>query len=167
MSQNPVDKAVIDTAKDQEPERDDIHTLRSGVRVRMRSVSPALINDVMLRIEPPQVPMHYSERRGKELPNPLDPSYVAALERYEQQRGQAALDAAVMFGVELVDGVPEDGRWIKQLRMLGVEFDADDLDEREFYYKKLIAMSTEDLQELQTALGVTAEGIERAKKASE
>jgi hypothetical protein len=122
MSQNP-DQAVIQTAKDQPLEKDDIHTLRSGVKVRMRPVSPALVNDAMLRVPMPQVPKVWSEQRGKEL------------------------------------------RWIKQLQMLGFEFDASDKIECEFYFKKHIAMTTQDLQEMQASLGVTPEGIEKAKKA--
>jgi hypothetical protein len=160
------DQAVIQTAKDK-PVESDIHTLDSGVRVRIHSVAPSLVNEVMLRIPQPEVPMVWSDRQGKEIPNPLAPSYISAIERYELERGKAALDAAVMFGFELVDGLPEDGRWIKKLKMLGIEFDESDPDECEFYYKKLIAMSTQDLRELQSMLGVTAEGIEKAKKVSE
>jgi hypothetical protein len=164
MSQNP-DQAVIQTAKDQPLEKDDIHTLRSGVKVRMRPVSPALVNDAMLRVPMPQVPKVWSEQRGKELPNPLSPDYVESMDRYQREQGQAALNAAIMFGIELVDGLPEDGRWIKQLQMLGFEFDASDVVECEFYFKKHIAMTTQDLQEMQASLGVTPEGIEKAKKA--
>jgi hypothetical protein len=139
---------VIEVAKDQKPiTKEDVHTLESGVRVRLQTVSPALINE-------PVVPI--VEKNGKEYPNPLDPGYHAALERYEQERGAAALDAVVMFGLELVDGMPEDDLWLRKLQMIGVEIDDDPITQ-EFYYKKYIALGG-DLQQL--------EDVDAAKKSS-
>jgi hypothetical protein len=154
---------VIEVAKDQKPiTKEDVHTLESGVRVRLQTVSPALINDVMLRVKMPVVPI--VEKNGKEYPNPLDPGYHAALERYEQERGAAALDAVVMFGLELVDGMPEDDLWLRKLQMIGVEIDDDPITQ-EFYYKKYIALGG-DLQQLQALMGVSQEDVDAAKKSS-
>lgn len=162
-----VDQAVIDTAKAQPVEQDDIHTLHSGVKVRVQAISPSLVNDAMLRVKMPEVPEVWSEQRGKFLKNPLSPDYVEAMDEYQRAKGQVALDAMVMFGIDLVDGLPEDRSWIRKLQILGFEFDPDDAVECEFYYKKHIAMTVQDIQELQRSMGVTQEGIEKAKKASE
>lgn len=159
-SQNP----VIEVAKEQQTATDDdIHTLSTGVRVRIQPVAPALINDVMLRVKVPQVPRFWNESRGKYDLNPLDPGYHRELERYEQERGSAALDAVAMFGIELVDGMPEDVGWIVKLRLLGIELDKDDPIAREFYYKKYVAFGN-DLNELQELMGVTPKDVSRAKK---
>jgi hypothetical protein len=153
---------VIETAKEQQPaaKEDKIHTLESGVKVRLYSVSQSLIMDVMLKIKVPEVPI--VEKNGKEYPNPLDPGYHTALERYEQERGAAALDAVVMFGLELVDGMPEDELWLRKLQMIGVEIDDDPITQ-EFYYKKYIALGG-DLQQLQALMGVSQEDVAQAKK---
>lgn len=140
----------------------DIHTLSTGVRVRIKPVPPALVNDVMLRVKVPQVPEVWNEKKGRGEPNPLDPGYVAALARYEQERGAAALDAVSMFGLELVDGLPDDDTWLVKLRMLGIEVD-DNPVAREFYYKKYIALGN-DLDQLQQLMGVTPEDVAQAKK---
>lgn len=158
MSENP----VVEVAKKQGGTSDGIHTLSTGVRVRVKPVPPALVNDVMLRVKVPQVPEVWDAKKGKAWPNPLDPGYIAALAQYEQERGSAALDAVAMFGLELVDGMPEDNTWVLKLGLLGIDV-ADDTIAREFYYKKYIALGN-DLEQLQQIMGVTAEDVTQAKK---
>ena len=158
MSDNP----VVEVAKEQGGTTDGIHTLSTGVRVRIKPVPPALVNDVMLRVKPPRVPVVFNEKKGRDEPNPLDPGYVADLERYEQERGAAALDAAAMFGLELVDGLPEDDTWLRKLKILGIQVEDDPITQ-EFLYKKYIALGN-DLNQLQELMGVTQADVEAAKK---
>jgi hypothetical protein len=117
--------------------------------VRVVPVSPSLIADVRNRIKDPEPPMFYVETKGREEPNLEDPHYKAEIERAKQERGQAAIDAYCMFGIELVDGLPEDDSWIKRLRYLGLEFDEDDDEMLEFYYKKYVAVAMQDYDEIQ------------------
>jgi hypothetical protein len=158
VNENP----VIETAKEQKPaaKEDKIHTLESGVRVQLHGVSQSLLLDVTRKIAIPEVPVFIKD--GKEYPNPLDPSYGVAKERYEQDRGAAAFDAVMMFGVELVDGMPEDDLWLRKLALIGIEIDDDPIT-REFYYKKYIALGN-DLQQLQDLMGISQEDVDAAKK---
>lgn len=143
------------------------HVLSTGVVVRIKPVSSLLIQAVTSKIPDPVVPIWHDENTGRDTPNPLDPAYVAAMERATQERGVAALDAMILMGVELVDGLPEDNRWLKRLRKTNAlpdGFDETDEDDVLFAYIKLVAFGGDDLQ-LLTRSQVTEGDVERAEKA--
>ena len=136
-------------------ETNNIHTLSTGVRVRVSQVNPATLTDIQMRIQNPSVPTRvvagefgaFSEGE----PNPEHPDYVAECQLKDMERASAMMDVIAMLCVELVDGLPKDDRWVKKLRLLSKigqldlsGFDLDDEDDREFLYKKHIAPSTED-----------------------
>jgi hypothetical protein len=73
------------------------------------------------------------------------------------------MDAMALFGVELLDGVPEDGVWVKKLKLLGIEFDENDPVERDFYYKKHIALAGPDFALLGRISGLSEEAITAAE----
>ena len=159
---------VLEVAKEQRG--DDVVTLSTGIRVRFKSVNPATIADIISRIQEPAVPMWLNEKKGREEPNPMDPSYLRAIERIDEQRGAAMMDALALFGLELVDGVPDDDEWLKELRLMErlghvdlSMFDLDDTLDREFIYRKHIAIGTEDWTLLMTRVGITPEGIRQAE----
>lgn len=157
---------AVEVAKEQATEiTDGIHTLSTGVKVRIVPVSPSLVLDVMMRVKMPEPPI--VTKGNKSFPNPLDPHYAASLEQYGMERGKASLDAMAMFGLELVDGVPQDTEWITKLKLIGIEIDSDDKVSCEFYYKKYIALggNTDILNEIQALMGITPEDVEKAKKA--
>jgi len=142
VSENP----AVETAKQQEggPE-DGITTLTTGVRVRLKSVSSSLVAEVMGRVKDPEVPIFHDEEKDRDLPNPNDPGYLRALDDAETKRNQAATDAMLVFGVELVDPVPENEDWIEELAFLGIEVDKSSKLAIEFAYKKYIAVGSLDL----------------------
>lgn len=135
--------------------------LSTGVRAKLTPVSAALIDEVTARIPNPAVPMWHNPDGDKDEPNPMHPSYVAALTESNRRRGMAALDAVIMFGVGLVDPVPDTG-WEKKLKRLGIEVDASDPDEREWAYKKYVAVGAADLNRLMALSGVSQEAVARA-----
>ena len=127
-----------------------IHTLSTGVRVRVTAVNPATLTDIQKGIVNPEVPTKLGD--NMELVPMLDhPDYLAGVEQKDMERASAMMDVIALFNVELVDGLPEDDGWLKKLRMLHKigrldlsGFDFDDEDDREFLYKKHIAVATED-----------------------
>jgi hypothetical protein len=127
-------------------------------------VSPALIQDVQLAIENPKVPVVFIEEKGREEENPMDPAYLAALERAEVERTQAVMDAQIMMGVELQEGFEIPPGWVKRLKILwkrrGQEFDESDPDEVEFAFKKY-GVSNAHLILLGKLSGISEEDIER------
>ena len=157
------DQAVIETAKACQEQDGDIATLSTGVRVRLKPVSPSLLAEVVSRVVYPEIPTFHNEGKGRDEENPHHPAYLAALAQANQEQGVAMMDALSLFGLELLDEIPDDG-WDKRLHLLGIKFDLDDPVEREFYYKKHVAMTVEDFGLLKSLSGVTPEGVSRAEK---
>lgn len=178
---NPTDDVapvVIAAAKAVRLDPDEPTVLSTGVRAKMRPVSATLIDSVTSRILDPDVPTIYMEEKGREIPNPDDPHYVKAMNEASRQRGLAALDALVMFGVELVDPIPpmfDANRkpinwWAKLLLMqkmkqidLG-EYDMDDPLVVDFVYKRLIAVAPADIERLNRMNRVGGEELARAER---
>ena len=113
-----------------------------GVRIKLKPLSPGILQRARAKIKTPPVPKYFDENKGREIENPNHPAYKAALEQVEMDRNEAVVNAMVMFGTELVDGVPEDDSWIDMLEVSGVE-DNVNRDSKvllEFLYKKHIAV---------------------------
>jgi len=167
-----VSPAVLEAKARQEEEKyDGIIELTTGVRVRLGHVPPGILEDVAHRVKPPKVPSWFNPDKGVEEPNPNHPDYLAAVAQYELDQAAAVMDAIALFGMELVDGVPEDDSWISKLKILSKRggfditgYDFDDPVEREFLFKRYIALGNEDLVTLGKAVGtVTSHDIERAR----
>jgi hypothetical protein len=135
-------EAVLEVAKRAQKADENFQevTLSTGVKAILRPVSPALIQDVQVAIPDPEVPKVWIEEKKREYENPTSPAYLKALERAADQRVQAVLDAQIMFGVELVDGIEVPDEWVGRLKLLakrhGMPFDESDPYEIEFAYKK-------------------------------
>ena len=139
-------------------------TLSTGYKARLLPVSASLIDQVTAKVKDPDVPMWLNEEKGREEPNPADPTYLKGLDDAARNRGIAAMDALVMFGVDLVDPIPEDTLWMKKLRFLGIKVDAEDPFEVEFYFKKYIAVSAEDITRVTERSGMSAEEVADAER---
>ncbi len=152
-------------------ERETEVTLSTGVRVRLQAVSALLIEDLKAALLEPKVPVVYIEDKGREEENPNDPAYLAALNKYNADRGAAVLDATVLFGVELLDGLPEDESWLKKLKALErlgkldlSRYDLADEFDREFLYKRYVAVAGADLAILTTLSSIRPEEVARARR---
>jgi len=154
---------VAHAVKDEK--RDDgVVELSTGYKARIVAVSASLIDQVTSRIKDPDPPMWMNDSKGREEPNPADPKYLKELEEAGRQRGLAAMDALIMFGVELEDPIPSDDTWIRKLGILGITVDAEDPFEVEFYFKKYIAVSAEDVNMVTRRSGMTAEEVADAER---
>jgi len=157
--------AILEVARERTNVAD--YILANGARAVIQPVAPALIDGVTARIKNPEPPIFHNEEKGRDEPNYLDPSYTAELAEAERKRGQAAIDAIIMFGVELVDPVPE-GMWYKKLQLLGVidsdqAYDKLDEFEKQLIYLKYVAVSNKDIQQIMRLSGVRQEDIEAAE----
>jgi len=149
------EKAVVDEAKRIARGQGDseIVTLSTGVVVRLKPVSSSLVEEMKAAIKMPPVPVVWIEEKEREEENPNDPRYVEAVEEVQRRRAEAIFDALCIFGVELVDGLPEDAGWLKKLRFLEKQgtldlsdFDLEDEFDLEFIYKRYVAVAGTDLQ---------------------
>jgi len=144
--------------------------LPTGDRAKLVPVSASLIDEVTNRIAEPAVPTWYNKEREREEQNPNDPEYIRKSEEVARMRGLAAMDAMVMFGVELLDGVPEDDGWLKKLQFLSsrgqidlTSFDLDDSLTREYVYKRFIATNTVIIKKISALSGLSTEEVDRAE----
>lgn len=148
---------------------DGVVLLSTGVRARIVPVGVNLIRDAMLQIEDPPVPWVKDEEKGQQYENPNDPEYQAGLARAARQRETASMDCMVMMGVELVDGVPQEDDWLRRLRFLEKrgsldlsDYDLEDELDREFLYKKYVAVGSTDLIQIGQTSGISREEVAAA-----
>jgi len=148
---------------------DGIVTLSTGVRARLRPVAATLIEEVTSHISNPPVPSWFNTDKDREEPNPGDPEYRRAVAEANRKRGIAAIDALVMFGVQLVEPIPPDKDWLDQLKFFErrghlslASYDLTNPLDREFLYKRFIAVASEDLIILSKNSGVRPEEVSRA-----
>jgi hypothetical protein len=173
MTDNKKVSPAVEVARENSSDNGDgrIVTLSDGRKARLIPVSATLIDEVTTRIKDPEVPMIYLEEKGRSEPNPSDPIYLEKMSEANRERGIAAIDAMVMFGVELLDGVPEDGEWLKKLRFMEKRgqielssYDLEDSMDREFVYKRFIAVGNSLLERITHISGIGQEDIEQAER---
>lgn len=143
--------------------------LSTGVRAKLTPVSAALIEKVTSKIKDPEIPIQEIPEKGTKEPNPFHPQYLKDMEEAEANRAMAGLDAMVMFGVELLDPIPADGKWLKKLKFLGIdlsEYDLEDDMALEFLYKRFVAVGNDDLVHIGELSGISRQAVEEAKKGS-
>jgi len=146
---------------------DGIVELSTGVRARIVPVASSLIDEINSMIPDPPVPVQVIDER--EHANPLHPEYRQAMAEASSKRTTAVLDAFVMFGIDLVDGVPEDDEWVKKIKFMEKRgaidlscYNLKDPMDREFVYKRFIAVSSKDTRLIGVASGVLSADIDRA-----
>ena len=148
------------------------------IKVRLVPVPPQMIDEVSNRIKDPDVPLVPNPDRptdkypdGKPEPNPFDPAYTKAMEEAVRQRGLAAIDTMCLLGIELVDGMPEDERWLSKLRYMEKRgllslsaYDLNDPLDKEFLFKRFMVASNEIIQALTRVSGITSEEVAKAEQ---
>lgn len=163
------ERVAVDAKKNGELSQEKIIKLSSGYKVRVTSVSATLIDAVTARIKDPAVPEFYNEQKGRYEPNPADPAYEKGLQEADRRRAMAALDAILVFAIEIVEA-PEgedDSKWLKQLRILEKTgaldlsaFDTNDEDDLDFLRKKYVAVKAEDMEKIMEVASVSDEMVE-------
>jgi hypothetical protein len=145
-------------------------TLADGRKAKVVPVSATLIDEVTSHIKDPKVPIWHNEDKHRDEPNPDDPVYQEGLDDARRQRGVAAIDAMVMFGLELEDGLPEDDAWIKKLEFMQKRglldlsgYDLRDDMDREFLYKRFVAADASVLEVVTRISGISGEAIAEAE----
>jgi hypothetical protein len=143
--------------------------LSTGIKAILTAVSSSSIIEAQAEIIDPPVPMVKIEGKPGEFENPNDPAYLKEVQRVQMERVQAGIDTLIIMGVELVDGIPSDDKWLKKLQYLAkrgrISLDSYDLNDeldRDFLYKKYIAMSSDDWNMLNEISGINPADIEAA-----
>jgi hypothetical protein len=139
----------------------------------LRPVAPRLLDDVTARIKDPVAPLWHNEQTDRDEPNLFDADYCLQLQQTARERGLAQLDVLIVCGVELLDGIPPTKEWLPQLKLLEKltkqaflsEFDLEDEQDREYVFKKYIAVGNADLLNLSKLAGLTPAEVDQAVKA--
>jgi len=138
-----------------------IHVLSTGVRVHLGTVSLAALTDALKRIEQPSVPKVLNQETGREEEDREHPDYLAALDRANMERAVVMMDVLALFAVDLVDGLPENDRWLKRLQLLErrgrldlTNFNLEDTVDLEFLFTKYVALSLPDWTEILSTAGM-------------
>ena len=164
---------AVEVAKDKELSsgREVIVDLTGGVRARLVPVPASLIDEVTSRIVEPEIPMWHNPDKERDEPNPSDPKYLKEVADITRKRGLAAIDAFALFGVELIDGMPEDDGWLKKLRYMEKRglidlspFDLDDPLDKEFVYKRYVAVDATVLSKVSRLSGISQDEVTAAER---
>ena len=119
-----------------------VRKLFNGDYVKVRGISPALIDRIQAQIAEPKAPVVLAAS-GEEIVNYNDPVYQEELKEVENKRSVAALNAIILFGLELVDAdgnpveAPADRKWERSLKRMGVDW-------REYMYDVMHVDEFED-----------------------
>jgi hypothetical protein len=160
------EKAALETAQEIMG-AGEIVTLSNGYRVRFKPVSPNTVYTAVSKIEDPPIPMvnHPDGPDRAKVPNPDDPQYLRDLRKKALEREDAVQNVLYIFGMELVDPIPEDSEWIDRLVFAGL-VDAEDAEsptalQKDLWFKKFIVADNQAISMLTKSLGISEEGIRR------
>lgn len=150
---------------------DTITTLSTGVKAIIRPVPTYLIDKMVGEIVEPKPPKKFDEKKQREEENPFDPEYLEAIDEANRQRGLVTMEAMIMWGIELVEPIPDLDDWLPKLKWMAKrsaldldEYDLEDPLDLEFVYKALIATSGVDLMLVTMKSGMQNEEVELAMR---
>jgi hypothetical protein len=162
-------KAALDVAKERSDGTEVTVALPYGVQGTIVPVPPQLVDEVTNRIKDPDIPMWTNEDKGRDEPNPSDPDYLRELEEANRARGIAAIDTMALFGID-IEALPPDDAWLKKLQYMqkrGLidlsDYDLEDEQEREFVFKRFIAVNNPILKKIMAVSGISEEEVAAAE----
>lgn len=162
---------VIDVAREISDEYEDDLLVVEGYTVRAKAVPAAIISEVTKRYPDPEVPLWHNPEYDRDEQNPNDPEYIRKKDLVDRQRGEAMIDSTVMFGIEVVGGIPPKETWLPRLQFLQTlgsidlsKYDLDDEMVLEFVFKRYIIASVALISYIQKMSAITPEDVEAAGK---
>lgn len=163
---------AVDLAKKMLAEEENIvEILAYKINVRLVPVTSSMIDDMMSAIPEPEIPIFHNTTQERDEPNPTDPTYVKALSEYEKARGAAAMDGMVMFGIELIDGMPTDMHWLDKLKMMEkrkklslADYDLDDPVDLEYLFKRYVIATNDLISAIGELSGVTSNELKKQER---
>jgi hypothetical protein len=149
-----------------------IISLSSGVRLKLKKISPLRILAIVNKFKYPEVPEFWDEKRERPIRNPDSPAYLAMKETVDTDRMFAVYDAIAAIGTEIdyiPDGFskPEDDDWLEEQEVIGVPVNKDSKLARYLAWVKYKAIASQtDMQLIGNEFGL-ALGISEARIAGQ
>lgn len=173
--QDKQDKQVFDLIAEVENEQNrgesNLITLSSGVVLKTKAVPPMILAKIDQKFPEPKIPHVYDEDRGRNIPNPEDPDYLAAIRQNGEARGTAVIDVIAGLGT-VAYFVPthmfthEDDGWIDDLEFFGFDIPVKGMGRYLAWLKYYVIKSGEDLALIATksakSLGVPEKEVAQA-----
>jgi len=165
-----IEKAAIETAREMADETQDEDLWEvEGYTIKVKAIPVAIISDVTARIPEPDVPSWHNPEYDRDEQNPNDPAYLKAKDEVDRKRGEAMIDATVMFGISLPNGVPPTEEWLPKLKFMEKRgqvdlssYDLSDPLEEEFVFKRYIIANIALINYIQNLSSVMPEDITHA-----
>ncbi len=167
--------SIVGIAKARSDNGNGIIQFSTGYLVRITSVSASIIEEAQASVEYPEVPTWYNENSKRDEENPNHPEYLKALADVEKAKTMMAIDAMILFGVDVVneDGTDYDidtnDKWFKRLRLMikrnmiqADQFDLEDDLDIEWMFKKYIVVGAPDLELVARASSLSEEDVQEA-----
>jgi hypothetical protein len=163
------EKAAIETARELADESQDDVWEVDGYLFIPKAIPVAIISDVTSRIPEPDIPVWHDPEYDRDVQNPNDPAYIRAKDEVDRKRGEAMIDATVMFGIGLPGGVPPTDKWLPKLKFMEKRgqidlsgYNLDDPLELEFVFKRYMIANIALINYIQNMSSVTPEDIGQA-----
>lgn len=162
------DNKAIEVARELQQEYDDFLYVEDYA-IRVKPIPAAIITDVTNRIPDPEIPVWYNKEMERNEANPGDPEYVRMKSEVERKRGEAMIDATILFGIELVDGIPPVEEWMPRLQFMIrrgqldlSQYNLDDPLELEYVFKRYVIGNIALITHIQQLSSVMPDDIGKA-----
>lgn len=136
-------------------------TTQSGVVLSVKKVPAFILKEKKAQLDrsEPEVPVVHLEDKGRSEPNPNDPGYLKAHERWEEETNTRLLEAMILLGtsIEYVpDSMPkpEDDDWLEELRFLEIPIDESTLGRKLLWLKTHVLTDEHEINELARIINI-------------
>lgn len=167
-------KAAADTKKfrsQKKKSKNKITTTPSGYRVKLVPVAANVLREAQSRIPDATTRTFTNPTDGKEYENPAHPEYIAEVKLVQEERTKASMNVMVLFGMELLDDIPEDNEWLERCRFAKLiteeeykeAISVDGKYMREMLFKTYVVSDFTIINQIASMSGVTQEMIAEAR----
>ncbi len=167
-------KAAADTKKasaNKKKSKNKITTTPSGYRVKLVPVAANVLREAQSRIPDATTRTFTNPTDGKEYENPAHPEYIAEVKLVQEERTKASMSAMVLFGMELLEPIPEDNEWLEKCRFAKLiteeeykeAISTDGKYMREMLFKTYVVSDFTIINQIASMSGVTQEMVAQAR----
>lgn len=141
-------------------------TLSSGVKLEVKPISGIVLQRAQMVVPDAEVPKFFIQDQNRWVDNPHHPDYEQALRDAALAKAEVALHTLVRKACKVVDGLPEDDRWLRLI----LRYEAEDTllekfnlahpsDLRVFYILREAVRESEDIDKIVKASCLCEESV--------
>lgn len=158
------DTKVIDALKNKDAPQDLIN-LSTGVVLRGKMANPTTFISIAAMFPRPKPPIYHNKTMGRDMENPSDPDYIARVQSWQIEQGNAIVTFLILDGTELVskpDDMPgplpgkgkKEKDWLDRYSLLGLPMLPENQEWRYLTWVKTVACKDpNDIKLIQEVVG--------------